>query len=53
MSLSGRGNQALVARVAEETKSTGREFNTVVSRGRKKFAKQRGADEYVISKHSL
>lgn len=44
---------ALVARVAEKTKHTRRQFNTVMDRGRRKFAKQKDAEESIINKHFL
>lgn len=37
---------AVVAEVAEETKHARRQFNTVMDRGRMKFAKQNDAEEY-------
>lgn len=43
----------MMARVAEETKHTRRQFNTAMDRGRNKFAKQKDAEESIISKHSL
>jgi len=41
-----------VARVAEETKHTRRQFSTVMDRERKTFAKEIDAEESIISKHS-